>query len=87
MQRQIGPVTTTTATVAAIVTVICMIVEQYFKVTIEAGVEGLLTMIAVYIAGWCVSPKQALARARMELFQDMQDNARSYTPQNVDESE
>ena len=80
MQRQIGPVTTTTATVAAIVTVICMIVEQHFKVTIEAGVEGLLIMIVVYIAGWCVSPKQALARARMELFQeDMQDNVRSYT--------
>jgi hypothetical protein len=64
-----------------------MIVEQHFKVTIEPGVEGLLIMIAVYIAGWCVSPKQALARARMELFQDMQDNVRSYTPQNVDESE
>ena len=87
MQRQIGPVTTTTATTAAIVTVICMIVEQHFKVTIEAGVEGLLIMIAVYIAGWCVSLEQALARARMELFQYMQDNVRSYTPKNVDESE
>lgn len=71
MSRSIGPVTSTVGAVTAAVLLVCWALRDLAGITVPADVQGFATVIAVYIAGWVVSPKTALARARAELHKDM----------------
>ena len=73
MNRTIGPVTSTIGAAVALVT-IGTTIAQTFGVTLATDVQGAITLLIVYIAGWAVSPQTALERARIELFAEYEEN-------------
>ena len=72
MTRTIGPVTSTIGAAVALVT-IGTTIAQTFGITFTADVQGAITLLIVYIAGWAVSPQTALEKARIELFAEYED--------------
>ena len=66
--RTIGPVTSVIGAATAFVTLVCWLISEFGGFTIPTEMQGIITTIIVFIAGWCVSPRHALARAKAELY-------------------
>ena len=66
MNRVVGPVTGITTGVAAVVTIVCWVMDVN-GVQVPPEIQGAITTVGVLIAGWAVSPKIALKRAIDEI--------------------
>lgn len=78
MTRTIGPVTSTIGAVSAVVLIACWALGEFAGFHVPAEIQGFTTLIAIYVAGWLVSPQTALERARVELHNEELANAKHY---------